>query len=173
MMLLNTVRPEAATGKLKEAYSVFPPQLPVPEPLILMSASPDLAHLQSRIIHYYLTQTRVDPEVLSLIRYLVASDYQYSFCINLNSGILRQAAGFTAEQLEAIKADPESAPLDAPQKALLLFVLKAVKTPHAVTKEDIDQVRALGWTDQDIFDATYHGASMVGPSILYKAFVRS
>jgi len=62
--------------------------------------------------------------------------------------------------------------LEEPQKALLLFVLKAVKTPQSVTAEDIDALHKLGWSDQEIFDATYHGASMVGPSILYKAFVR-
>lgn len=172
MMLLKTVPPEKATDKMAEAYGIFPPQVPVPQPLVLMSASPELAYLQSRIIHYYMTQSRLDSELLSLIRYLVASDYDYSFCIKFNSGILKMAAGFSKEELQAIKADPSTAPLEEPQKALLLFVLKAIKTPQAVTAGDLDSLHELGWSDQEIFDATYHGASMIGPSILYKAFVR-
>lgn len=172
MMLLKTVSPEEATDKIADAYRIFPPQVPVPQPLVMMSASPELAYLQSRIIHYYQTQSGLDGELLSLIRYLVASRHEYAFCINFNSGLLQKAAGFSKEELEAIKADPSTAPLDEPQKALLLFVLKAVKTPQAVTSEDIEALHKLGWSDQNIFDAAYHGASMVGPSILYKAFVR-
>jgi len=172
MMLLKTIPPEAATGKMAETYGIFPPHIPVPQPLVLMSASPELAHLQSRIIRYYATQSRLDPELLSMIRFLVANHLEYPFCIGFNSGILQKAAGFSEEELRAIKADPSSAPIEEPQKAMLLFVLKAVKTPQAVTKEDIDGLHAHGWTDQEIFDAAFHGASMVGPSILYKAFVR-
>ncbi|MBW1793950.1 MAG: hypothetical protein JRJ38_05875 [Deltaproteobacteria bacterium] len=47
-----------------------------------------------------------------------------------------------------------------------------VKTPGDVEQADVDRLRDLGWRDQDIFDAAYHGASMVSSSTVYKAFVR-
>ena len=49
MFLLDVVKPEDAAGKVAEAYSVFPEGIPVPEPLVMMSASPDLAEIQRKI----------------------------------------------------------------------------------------------------------------------------
>ncbi len=60
--------------------------------------------------------------------------------------------------------------MDGKNKAMLLFVAKAIRSPETVTQEDVDALREVGWTDTDIFDAVFHGASMAGPSILFKAF---
>jgi alkylhydroperoxidase family enzyme len=105
-----------------------------------------------------------------MIRYLAANEYNYQFCINLNAGILKMAGGFSEEDLEALRANPENAPLEDFQKAMLLFVLKVVKTPEAVQESDVEALREMGWTDQDIFDAAFHGTAMIGASKLYKAF---
>jgi alkylhydroperoxidase family enzyme len=56
------------------------------------------------------------------------------------------------------------------EKALIKFVLKATKDPHGVTASDIDGLRGLGWSDQDIFDAVVHGARAVATNILFDAF---
>ena len=170
MFMLSHVKPDEATDKVAEAYSVMPPNVPVPEPLVLMSASPELAFQQSGIIRHYLNHERLDMGLLAMIRYLAANAYDYQFCINLNAGILKQAGEMSEEDLEALRNHPEQAPLEESQKALLLFVLKVVKTPDEVKKADIEALREMGWRDQDIFDAAYHGTSMVGASMLFKAF---
>ena len=172
MFILNHIKPEEASGKVAEAYSVFPPGFPVPDPLILMSASPDLAYQQSGIIRHYMTHEKLDIGLLAMIRYLVANEYNYPFCINLNAGILKQAGGFSESELETLRANPENAPLEDSQKALLLFVLKVVKTPEEVQKADIDRLHEMGWRDQDILDAAFHGTSMISASKLFKAFVK-
>ncbi len=172
MFILNHVKPEDATGKMAEAYALFPPEIPVPEPLVMMSASPDLASLQSNIIRYFRSQEGLDLGLLAMIRYLVASEYDYQFCINFNAGLLQRAGGMSAADLADLRAHPEKAPLEESQKEMLLFVLKAVKTPEKVTKADVAKLHELGWTDQNIFDAVYHGASMVALSLMFKAFVK-
>jgi hypothetical protein len=172
MFILNHVKPEEATGKVAEAYGVIPPEIPVPEPLQMMSASPDLAFLQSNIIRYFRSQEKLDLGLLATIRYLVASEFDYPYCRNFNAGLLQQAGGMSPADLESMTAHPEKAPLEEYQKELVLFVLKAVKTPEKVTKEDVEKLRQLGWSDQNIFDATYHGAFMRTISIVHKAFVK-
>jgi len=92
--------------------------------------------------------------------------------MNFNAGLLQQAGGMSPADLEKLRAHPEQAPLEEAQKELLLFVLKAVKSPEKVSKADVEKLHQLGWTDQNIFDAVYHGAHMVGMSIIYKAFVK-
>ena len=172
MFILKTVKPEEATGKVSEAYSVFPKEMPVPAPLILMSASPELVHLQSGILRHFMTHEKLDMGLLAMIRYLVAAEHDYTFCINLNAGLLKMAGGISDADLEALKANPENAPLEDSQKALLLFVLKVVKTPEEVQESDVEKLREMGWSDQDIFDAAFHGAAMISASKLYKAFSR-
>ncbi len=170
MFIINHVRPEDATGRVAEAYSVLPPQVPVPDPLILMSASPELVYLQSGVIRHYMNHEKLDMGLLAMIRYIVANEFNYPYCINLNAGILKLAGGMSDSELDSLKTDPSTAPLEEAQKALLLFAVKVAKAPDEIRKTDVDNLRELGWNDQDIFDASYHAASMVSASILFKAF---
>lgn len=170
MFILNHVKPEEATGKVAEAYAVFPPGIPVPEPMLMMSASPDLAFLQSNIIRYFRGQEGLDLGLLATIRYLVAYEHGNQVCIDFNAGLLQQAGGMSAQELESLRSYPEKAPLEESQKEMLLFALKAVKNPEKVTKADVEKLHQLGWTDQNIFDAVYQGASMAALSIMLKTF---
>ncbi len=81
-----------------------------------------------------------------------------------------QKQGIAVEQIEAAKADPRKAPLNDKEKALLLFVLKAIKDPHSVGPEDVGALKALGWREIDIFDALAHGARSVATNIIFDAF---
>ena len=170
MFRLTHVPPEQATGKMAEVYAVFPPGFTPPAPMVLMSASPGLAEVQAGAIRYFLGHERLDLGLLAMIRYLVAREFDYEFCIDFNAGLLRKAGGMSLEELEAMSRDPMQAPLEESQKALLCFVLKAVRTPDKVTREDIRALRDQGWRDSDIMDAVFHGASMYGPATLFKAF---
>jgi len=169
MFIVNHVRPEDAAGKVAKAYAAIPSQSPVPEPLLLLSASPQLAYLQSDVIRYFINHDTLDAGLLAMIRYLVACDQDYGFCMRFNAGILQKAGGMTEAQLQQLRREPQNAPLDPADKALLLFVLKVVRTPRAVVQEDVDRLRALGWEDRDILDACFHATSMLSTSILVKA----
>jgi alkylhydroperoxidase family enzyme len=169
MFILNHVKPEEATGKVAEAYAVFPPGMPVPEPMQMLSVSPELAEVQGDVIRYFRGREKLDFGLLATIRYLVSSANDFQYCINFNAGLLQQAGGLSAADLDNLRAHPDTA-LEGPQKELVLFVLKAVKNPEKVTGEDVEKLHQLGWTDRDIFDAVYHGAFMVAMGILFKAF---
>jgi hypothetical protein len=168
MFKLDVVQPENATGKAAEAYAVFPEGVPVPLPMVMMSASPDLAKLQSNVLSYYIQHPNLSTPLLACLRYLVAADYGYSFCIRFNGDILG-SLGVSVVDLEAMEDNPGAAPLEEREKALLKFVLKAIRQPESIQDGDIDSLRSLGFSDQDVFDALWHGVGMIGPSILFKA----
>lgn len=170
MALIRTVKPEEAEGKIKEAYDGFLKTAGmVPKPFQMFSVSPEMLELQGGIINYFMRHPNLRFPLLASIRFAVACEYDYSYCIKFNGDLL-QFAGLSGEQVEAIKANPANAVLDEKDKALLLFVLKALKEPENVKKDDIQSLRDMGWTDQDIFDAVTHGAGMIGPSKMFKAF---
>jgi len=56
------------------------------------------------------------------------------------------------------------------ERAMAAFVMKAIKTPDAVVKADVNRLHDLGWKDSDIMDALVHATNMIGSSILMKAF---
>ena len=170
MSLLKTVAPENADGDVKEAYSFFTNnKIPVPKPFEMMSASPELLKIQSQLLTYFTSHPTLGFPLLSMIRYLVAREYNYAFCTDFNYNFLKMQ-GMEDAEIEEIVSAPETAPLDEKDKALLLFVLKTIKTPEAVSAEDVNMLHELGWTDRDILDATVHGTGMIGPSFLMKAF---
>ena len=76
----------------------------------------------------------------------------------------------TEEDIKELEKDPSQAPLEDNERAMLAFVIKAIKTPDAVTQEDVDQLHEMGWADRDILDALAHGTNMIGSSILMKTF---
>ena len=78
--------------------------------------------------------------------------------------------GVSDEDIEEMIKDPLKAPLEEKDQAMLVFVMKAIKSPDAVKKQDMDHLHDMGWPDRDILDALVHGTNMVGSSILMKTF---
>jgi alkylhydroperoxidase family enzyme len=170
MPLINVVPPEQAQGKVKEGYALFERLGMVPAPFQMFSSSPDLVGLRRQMVGYFMNHPSLNPALLALIRMLVAEELKYYYCISLNREILKTVGILDEDAAAKVLADPASAPLSDKDKAMLLFVVKAIKTPEAVAAEDVGKLRDLGWSDRDIVDATAHGAGMVSDGILFKAF---
>jgi alkylhydroperoxidase family enzyme len=171
MAFIKTVSPEKAEGKIAELYAPVLEMIgSVPKSLEMWSASPTLLELQMGFMGYFMQHQTLDPNLTTLIRYLVAKECDHQYCVNFNGQMLTKMGGISEDQLKAIGANPKEAPLDEKGKAMLLFVLKALKSPETVEAKDLDSLRNLGWTDQDIYEATVHGANMVLSGTLFKAF---
>ncbi len=170
MSYLKTVAPEDATGQVAEVYKpVLDMVGMVPAPLQLMSASPNLLTLQKAVLDYYATHPALTQGLLALIRLLVSEELQYDYCISLNSNFLKMMGIANDDQLAAVMADPNLAPMEEKEKALLALVLKACAKPEEVQEADVQNLRDLGWQDSDILDAISHGLMMVQGGILAKA----
>jgi alkylhydroperoxidase family enzyme len=170
MPLIQTVEPDQAEGKAKEIYDFMQKNAGViPAPLQLASASPWMLDMVWQSIQYYSRHPNLGFGLLSSIRYLVAQQYDYAFCTGFNRNMLSMQ-GLSDEDIEKMEKDPLQAPLDDKDRAMVAFVMKAVKTPDDVEKQDVDRLHDLGWTDNDIMDALAHGTNMIGSSILMKTF---
>jgi alkylhydroperoxidase family enzyme len=170
MALIPTIPPEKAEGKLAELYAEVEQLFGrVPNNVQLLGVSPAILETQMHMVAYYREHPALRTHLLAMIRMLVSKACKSPYCLNLNTGLLMKS-GFTKEQIQAAQADPNQAPLDDKEKALLLFVLKATDNPHSVVQADIDQLRSLGWTDLDIFDGLAQGARMVGTNIIFDTF---
>lgn len=142
----------------------------VPNAFQLYSSSPALLEQTLQQVAYYMQHPTLGFPLLAMVRMLVSQRNDCQYCVGFNEIMLMQMAGLTPEQLAATRLNPADAPLPDKDKAMLLFVLKATKTPKSVEKSDLDQLRALGWSDGDIMDAVYHGARNVAVDIVFNAF---
>jgi alkylhydroperoxidase family enzyme len=55
--------------------------------------------------------------------------------------------------VDAVLADYLTAPIDETQKALFAFIEKMNANSNQIGREDVDRVKAAGWTDEAIYDA--------------------
>lgn len=171
MPLIKTIPPKEATGELAELYDkaisirgqVSPSQM-------LFSTSPTILKHQIDFVDYYITHPTLSQELLACIRMLVSETTDCAYCIGFNASMLINRLGWTEEEVTAAKQDPDNAKLDEREKAMLRFVLKGIKDAHAITKEDLDSLRDLGFSDGEILDALNHGARMVATDIIMNAF---
>ena len=170
MALIQTVNPEKAEGDVKEIYDALKKNIGmIPSPMELASASPWMMKTMWQSIQYYTRHPNLGFGVLSTIRYLVAEEYDYAFCINFNKNFLKMQ-GMSEEDIQKTAQDPSQVPLDDKDRAMVVFVMNAIKKPNAVTQADVDDLHSLGWQDSDILDAMSHAANMIGASILMKTF---
>ncbi|MHB1292632.1 MAG: carboxymuconolactone decarboxylase family protein [Sulfuricella sp.] len=171
MSIISTVAPEQADGKVAEVYGQIQQMMGrVPNAFQLYSSSPVLLEQQMQQIAYYMQHPTLSFPLLAMVRMLVSQHNDCQYCVGFNEGMLMHRVGLTPEQVAATRRNPADAPLPDKDKAMLLLVLKATKTPKMVEKSDMDQLRALGWSDGDIMDAVYHGARNVAVDIVFNAF---
>jgi alkylhydroperoxidase family enzyme len=170
MALINTVSPEQAEGTIKEAYDMFMENLGViPRPLEMMSASPAIFGHQLQKIHYYTAHPTLSFALLSHIRYLVAHNLNYSFCMDFNKHILKKQ-GLEDDDIHQIEADPTKSLLEEKESAMLAFVVKAAKAPGSVEADEIKRLKEMGWEDRDLVEALAHGVNMIDHSIMMEVF---
>lgn len=170
MSIIQTVVPGQASGKVAQIYGQIEQFLGrVPTGYQMYSSSPELLDQLFQQSGYYMQHPSLSFPLLASIRLLVSQHNDCAYCIGFNEIMLMEKGGYTQDQIAAAKRDPASAPLDEKDKAMLLFVLKGTQAPKSVAVADLDRLRALGWRDQDILDALYHGARNVSVDIMFNA----
>jgi hypothetical protein len=170
MAIIKTIKPESATGKVAEIYNHFITKFGfVPNSFQLTSSSEFLLSQQVGFISYYIQHPVISFPFQAFLRMLVSIKHECEYCVNMNTGMLLQN-GFTMEQIQAAQENPENTPLSDKEKALLLFVLKVVKDSKSISEADMNLLRELGWEDQHILEATFHGTSQIATDMLFNAF---
>ena len=171
MSILQTVKPEAATGEVAAIYAQMEKMMGgVPAPFQLYSPNPFLLKQQVEYVGTIMEHPTLSMPLTTCIRMLVSQEGKCEYCIGMNAGLLVNMMGWTLEQVAATQADFNNSPLSDKEKVMLGLVLKMTHDPHSIGAADLQKVRDAGWTDSDILDAVNHGARMVAGDILINGF---
>ena len=167
MSLLHTVAPEHAQGTVAETYEAVNQAVGmVPNAIRMYSTNPRILKSRWQEIGYFMQHPTLSAALFACIRLLVSVGERCDYCVTLNTGMLINRFGWSPEQVRAAKENPEQAPLNDKEKALLLLVLRAVRDSNGVPAQAVASLRDAGCTDLEIFDALYHGAQQVAGDIM-------
>lgn len=171
MSLLTVIEPTQAEGQVAEIYGQVEAALGmVPNALKMSSVSPALLEEKWRGISYILQHPTLSGPLFTMIRLLVSVKKDCKYCVDLNTAMLVNHAGLSMDEVDALKANSALAPLEAKEKALLLFALETIDDSNGVEAADIEKLKALGCTESEIFDALHHAATQVAGDIMLNAF---
>lgn len=144
MPLIQTIAPEEATGELAKLYTLIEKMRgTVGNNAKLFSASPELLRQQMDFIKYYMSHPTLSMPLLAAIRIMVSSGEECQFCIDYNTAMLMNFAGWSFEQVAQMRKDPASANLPEREIAMLLLVIKAIRNAHEITANDLDTLREM------------------------------
>jgi uncharacterized peroxidase-related enzyme len=171
MPLITTIAPEQAEGTVAAVYAEIQQLFGfVPNAIRLDSINPEHMSRHWNQIKESIQHSSLSQKLFTLIRYRVSEIERCEYCIGLNGGMLIQMHGMTQEQLAAVSADPATAPLADKEKALLQFVVRAVKDSNGISAEDMQGLREAGCTEREIFDSLTHGAQQMAGDIVLNTF---
>jgi uncharacterized peroxidase-related enzyme len=81
-----------------------------------------------------------------------------TYCTTAHSKFLRDACNDEATML-SIAADPDGGSLDATDRAVVAFASKVALDAAAISPADVDALRAVGLSDNDIADVVFAAAA--------------
>jgi len=169
--LITIVSEKDAKGKVKEVYEDIKNTFGmVPNAMKHQSISPEILKNSWEFIKIELTNKNFSPKLSAMIRLLVGGQKDCHYCMGVNEGMLINMFKVSIAEVNALKKDPNSAPLNNKDKAMLLFVLKATKNAQSVTKSDIVKLEKLGWSQKDIFEGVKMGANIIAFTITLDTF---
>ena len=155
-MWIDTVPYDEATGELRSAYERQAKALGTPTEMTLAgSLHPPL--VSARLDLYAATEkcpSAITPHQRNLISYVTSSLNRTPYCMSQVTIKLRHT-GLEDADIVRLGTDPlgfaeRLAPADA---ALVRYTVKLTGDPGSVTSQDIDDLRAAGFSDLDIVDA--------------------
>ena len=105
------------------------------------------------------SESTLTPAERELIAAYVSSRNQCFFCTASHAAASRHLYGDRRELVDAVIADPSTAPIDDKLRALLAIAGKVQENGRLVTEADIAEARRHGSTDREIHDTVLIAAA--------------
>lgn len=159
MTWVKTIDESEATGRLGEVYAKLLGSTlggrrisKIPPIMKCMSLRPDALHgvwqLNSAITFGASTLGRTREEMIATA---VSAVNHCHYWTSSHAEFLRMASG-NHTLVKHLKRDPANAPLDLQDKVMIDFALRLTRQPSAVTREDIDSLKSVGFSEEQVVD---------------------
>jgi len=103
--------------------------------------------------NYLIKETELPYRIKEAIALLISKENGCKMCVDVHKNIAKML-GLSEELVEQILQGIDSMSVSEKEKELLRFCIRASKKDnYKMTKEDIDKIKALGYTDSQIIEA--------------------
>jgi len=105
------------------------------------------------IQRFLLDETTLSYDIKEAIALLISKENGCKMCVDVHKGIAKML-GLTEQRIEEILQGVDAISTSDAEKALLNFCIKASKKDnYKILKEEIDELKALGYSDVQIVEA--------------------
>ena len=155
MAWIHVTAEERAEGLLKEGYERVRRALGRIIPYYrAYSVSPRLLHAHLDFYGAVGAPGALSKIRKELIATAVSADNGCAHCTQLHGDFLSK---LTPDKtlVRALMTDPAAAPLEGADRALIAYALKLTRTPREVRQSDVEILRAVGFSEEEIFEAAF------------------
>ena len=117
----------------------------------VMGSRPDLLQASWALVNGILVQGQLPGSLKQMIATVVSQQNGCRYCTVTHTGAM-VGLGVAEELVQSCTSDPELTDVPDPQRAILLFALKAAGQPSEVTASDIDALREHGLSEGEIVE---------------------
>ena len=162
-----------AQGQVKQIYNEVNSTFGmIPSPIMQHSVSPKLLKNHWELFKITGENRHFSQKFLAIMRMTIATSGHFQhcdYCVDGNAMMLKHMFKMSEKEILNIQKDPSVAPLDKKEKKMLHFLLTATSKPKSLTTDDFDALRALGWSDKDIFEGLKMATQMVAAIYMVNA----
>jgi uncharacterized peroxidase-related enzyme len=157
-MFLRTMSEEEATGPVAEIYKAQKAQLGfIMQTAQCFTTRPDLLPAYTEFYDKVRSGLSIGMREWRLATFIVAKHVPSTYCSHVYGRQLIADLG-SKEAVIAVQRDFRTAGLSDKDVAMLAYAEKIAKDASKVTQADIDGLRAVGFTDQQICDIAFCAA---------------
>jgi len=151
-MYLRTVQEDEATGRVAEIYAGAKAQSGfVMEATRSFTARPDLLPLYTDFVNKIRSGFSLGPRAWRLITFIAAKHVPSTYCSFVYGQQLVEDLG-SKEAVLAVQRDFRTAGLTNQEVEMLAYAEKITRNASSITQDDIERLRAVGFSDHNICD---------------------
>ena len=171
MSLLKVATIEEAEGEVKEIFQEIEATFGMlPEGISFWSLNPKALKAQWESIKAVFSKDEDSQKMHTIIRYLVSEKNHCEYCVGLNGAMLMNMFSMSEEELKALGNNLESANLTPKNQALLELAMSAIVEPKAVNNDKLQELRAMGISEEEMFNIVLSASQMLVVNTLFDTF---
>ncbi len=169
MSFVKSVPTQQSTGLLKEQYTRFAESLGQSEPPNLVKAwslQPEVAKSWLDFGHIAMDKAGLSSKEIELMLTRVTHRLRCAYVTQNHAWILWRITGWTKHRVVAVIRDGNWSGLSLKEQALLAFADKVCRRSNRTSQKDIDRLRAIGFTDEQITAIVFLIGWMVSDAVI-------
>ncbi|UFH60230.1 carboxymuconolactone decarboxylase family protein [Sulfurovum mangrovi] len=171
MFIIEPIKKEDATGKLKLLYQMIEKHLGFIPPHFELMATIDIKAMKDFLDYNtaIMSHEKIDRDLMPFLRLYIAQKECRNYCIGFNTEILKKM-NIDETVINDIENHLDEIPVEHAQKILLKKVIKALYHADEFGKKDLEALYDERFNDKDFYDILDYATTFMGKSKLIEVY---